>query len=81
MPTILAKQGLPRPANDVWRSYVGEWGRSLRADNKPHTTRYNYELAVTQEPHHDNVAENPGRVPGSPRCGQPSPPRRSAAAE
>ncbi|WP_409180134.1 tyrosine-type recombinase/integrase [Amycolatopsis sp. VS8301801F10] len=48
MPTILTKQGLPRPAHDLWRSYVEEWDRSLRADNKPHTTRYNYELAVTQ---------------------------------
>jgi hypothetical protein len=32
----------------VWRSYVEEWDRSLRATNRPQTTRYNYELAVTQ---------------------------------
>ena len=34
--------------NDTRRSYVEEWDRSLRAANRPHTTRYNYELAVTQ---------------------------------
>ncbi len=48
MPTNLTKQGLPRPVDDTWRSYVEEWDRSLRAANRPHTTRYNYELAVTQ---------------------------------
>lgn len=48
MTTNLTKQGLPRPQDDVWRSYVEEWDRSLRAANRPHTTRYNYELAVTQ---------------------------------
>ena len=48
MPANLTKQGLPRPVNDTWRSYVEEWDRSLRAANRPHTTRYNYELAVTQ---------------------------------
>ncbi|WP_020659880.1 hypothetical protein [Amycolatopsis benzoatilytica] len=48
MPTNLTKQGLPRPASDLWRSYLEEWDRSLRADNKPHTTRCNYELAVSQ---------------------------------
>jgi hypothetical protein len=32
----------------VWWGYVEEWDRSLRAANKPLTTRYNYELAVTQ---------------------------------
>ena len=48
MPTNLTKQGLPRPVGDSWRSYVEEWDRSLRAANRPHTTRYNHELAVTQ---------------------------------
>jgi integrase/recombinase XerC len=44
----LTEQRLPRPAEAVWRGYVEEWDRSLRAANKPLTTRYNYELAVTQ---------------------------------
>ncbi|MCU1688046.1 MAG: integrase family protein [Amycolatopsis sp.] len=48
MSTNLTKQGLPRPTEPAWRSYVEEWVRSLRAQDKPHTTRYNYELAVTQ---------------------------------
>ncbi len=48
MTTNFTKQGLPRPADDVWRSYVEEWDRSLRAANRPHTTCYNYQLAVTQ---------------------------------
>lgn len=48
MTTNLTKQGLPRPKDGVWRSYVEEWDRSLRAANRPHTTRYNYQLAVTQ---------------------------------
>src|SRR6266540_2832447 len=50
MTTNFTKQGLPRPADDVWRSYVEEWDRSLRAANRPHTTCYNYQLAVTQLP-------------------------------
>jgi hypothetical protein len=37
-----------RPTESVWRGYVEEWDRSLRAANKPLTTRCNYELAVTQ---------------------------------
>ncbi|OXM54455.1 site-specific integrase [Amycolatopsis alba] len=48
MTTNLTKQGLPRPKDDMWRSYIEEWDRSLRASNRPHTTRYNYQLAVTQ---------------------------------
>ncbi|KAA9157931.1 tyrosine-type recombinase/integrase [Amycolatopsis acidicola] len=44
----LTKQGLPRPRQEIWRSYVEEWDRALRAANHPETTRYNYELAVTQ---------------------------------
>ncbi|HEX5406027.1 MAG TPA: tyrosine-type recombinase/integrase [Pseudonocardiaceae bacterium] len=40
--------GLPRPAAPAWRSYLEEWDRSLRAANKPRSTRYNYELAVHQ---------------------------------
>lgn len=48
MGTNLTNSGLPRPARAVWRSYVEEWDRSLRAANRPETTRYNYELAVTQ---------------------------------
>ncbi|WP_409464422.1 tyrosine-type recombinase/integrase [Amycolatopsis sp. GA6-003] len=48
MPADVTKQGLPRPIDDAWRSYVEEWDRSLRAANRPHTTRYHYELAVTQ---------------------------------
>ncbi|MFK0251227.1 hypothetical protein ACIQUM_41565 [Amycolatopsis azurea] len=48
MTTNLTKQGLPRPKDDVWRSYVEEWDRSLRAANRPHTTPYNYQIAVTQ---------------------------------
>lgn len=44
----LTEQRLPRPAESVWCGYVEEWDRSLRAANKPLTTRYNYELAVTQ---------------------------------
>jgi site-specific recombinase XerC len=44
----LTKQGLPRPTEPAWRSYVEEWDRAQRGQNKPHTTRYNYELAVTQ---------------------------------
>jgi hypothetical protein len=32
----------------MWRSYVEEWDRSQRAANNPHSTRYNYELAVVQ---------------------------------
>lgn len=44
----LTKEGLPRPGQPVWRSYVEEWDRALRAANHPQTTRYNYELAVTQ---------------------------------
>jgi integrase/recombinase XerC len=44
----LTEQRLPRPTEPVWRSYVEEWDRSLRAANKPLTTRYNYELAVVQ---------------------------------
>jgi integrase/recombinase XerC len=44
----LTEQRLPRPNEAVWRGYVEEWDRSLRAANKPLTTRYNYELAVTQ---------------------------------
>lgn len=34
--------------DDTWRSYVEEWDRSLHAANRPHTTRYNHELAVAQ---------------------------------
>jgi integrase/recombinase XerC len=48
MTTNLTKQGLPRPREAEWHSFVEEWDRSLRAANRPHTTRYNYELAVTQ---------------------------------
>jgi site-specific recombinase XerD len=48
MTTNLTRQGLPRPEEQEWRSFVEEWDRSLRAANRPHTTRYNYELAVTQ---------------------------------
>jgi len=44
----LTEQGLPRPAAPVWRSYVEEWDRALRAANRPLSTRYNYELAVHQ---------------------------------
>lgn len=44
----LTERRLPRPAEPVWRSYVEQWDRSLRAANKPLTTRYNYELAVVQ---------------------------------
>lgn len=36
----LTKQGLPRPAQPVWRSYVEQRDRALRAANKPMTTRY-----------------------------------------
>jgi site-specific recombinase XerD len=32
----------------VWRSYLDEWDRSLRAANRPWSTRSNYQLAVTQ---------------------------------
>lgn len=44
----LTKQGPPRPRQDVWRSYLDEWDRALLSSNRPPTTRYNYELAVTQ---------------------------------
>jgi integrase/recombinase XerC len=44
----LTKGGLPRPSAPVWRNYVEEWDRALRAANRPRTTRYNYELAVCQ---------------------------------
>ncbi|WP_243659280.1 tyrosine-type recombinase/integrase [Tamaricihabitans halophyticus] len=44
----MTKQDLPRPAASVWCSYLDEWDRSLRARNRPQTTRYNYQLAVTQ---------------------------------
>ncbi|OLF11877.1 tyrosine-type recombinase/integrase [Actinophytocola xanthii] len=44
----LTEEGLPRPVQPVWRGYVQEWDRALRAAGKPLTTRYNYELAVTQ---------------------------------
>jgi integrase/recombinase XerC len=44
----LTESGLPQPAARVWRGYLSEWDRSLRAANKPLTTRYNYELAVCQ---------------------------------
>ncbi|WP_020495652.1 hypothetical protein [Sciscionella marina] len=44
----LTKQCLPRPQAAVWRSYLDEWDRALRAGNYPESTRYNYELAVTQ---------------------------------
>src|SRR5215207_4150821 len=44
----LTERGLPLPAAPVWRSYVGEWDRALRAANRPWTTRYNYQLAVCQ---------------------------------
>lgn len=40
--------GLPRPAAAAWRTYLEEWDRALRGANKPHSTRYNYELAVHQ---------------------------------
>jgi integrase/recombinase XerC len=48
MASDLTKQDLPRPAAAVWHAYLDEWDRSLRTRNKPLTTRYNYELAVTQ---------------------------------
>lgn len=35
MPITLTEQGLPRPASDIWRSCLGEWDRSLRADDSP----------------------------------------------
>ncbi|MGH3876806.1 MAG: tyrosine-type recombinase/integrase [Actinophytocola sp.] len=44
----LTEQRLPRPVGAIWRTYVEDWDRSMRAANKPLTTRYNYELAVTQ---------------------------------
>jgi integrase/recombinase XerC len=44
----LTNGGLPRPAAPVWRGYLEEWDRSLRAANRPMSTRYNYELAVHQ---------------------------------
>jgi site-specific recombinase XerD len=44
----LTNGGLPRPAAPAWRSYLDEWDRALRAANRPHSTRYNYELAVHQ---------------------------------
>ncbi|KAA9163986.1 hypothetical protein FPZ12_008135 [Amycolatopsis acidicola] len=44
----MTEQGLPQPGDDTGRSYVEEWDRALPAANRPHTTRYNYELAVTQ---------------------------------
>lgn len=48
MPSHLTVRGLPRPADPDWSRYLDDWDRSLRAANKPQTTRYNYELAVTQ---------------------------------
>jgi len=44
----LTERGLPRPAAPVWRSYLDEWDRALRAANRPWSTRSNYQLAVTQ---------------------------------
>lgn len=44
----MTKGGLPRPSAPVWRTYLEEWDRALRAANRPHTTRYNYELAACQ---------------------------------
>ncbi|HEY0640125.1 MAG TPA: tyrosine-type recombinase/integrase [Pseudonocardiaceae bacterium] len=32
----------------VWRSYLDDWDRAMRAGNRPFTTRYNYQLAVAQ---------------------------------
>jgi integrase/recombinase XerC len=48
MPSHLTVRGLPRPAAPIWSTFLDDWDRSLRAANKPQTTRYNYELAVTQ---------------------------------
>jgi integrase/recombinase XerC len=48
MPSHLTVRGLPRPAAPIWSTFLDDWDRGLRAANKPQTTRYNYELAVTQ---------------------------------
>jgi site-specific recombinase XerD len=68
----LTEGGLPRPTAPVWRSYVEEWDRSLRAANKPLTTRYNYELAVSQLAAFLGGADLPAfvaRTGGDPRDG------------
>ncbi|ACU35568.1 tyrosine-type recombinase/integrase [Actinosynnema mirum] len=39
---------LPRPTAAQWSTWLDDWDRSLRAKNHPRTTRYNYQLAVTQ---------------------------------
>ena len=38
----------PLPTNPTWSRYVIAWDRSLRSNNKPKSTRYNYELGVVQ---------------------------------
>ncbi|MFC0430836.1 phage integrase N-terminal SAM-like domain-containing protein [Kutzneria buriramensis] len=60
--------GLP----DTWDGYLRGRGRSLRAANRPETTRYNYLLAASQlarylaeyspDPEADAAAQNPTEV-------------------